>query len=167
MVSKRTKVDFTNDDDKDMVHSVAQADGTVSAGGRSVGSVNRSTPDYKRTKKGLIDAFNRSDAPAIITGLLNLRLPSVLKPQGRNTLTVDEDALLRKLIWKDFKWAVEILVKLVPKERGQFGRVTTEMSLADLTRRAESAPKSQRVIELVRQRRADDIESFVVDEENE
>ena len=165
MASKRQKVSFNNE--QGAVHSVARIDGAASTGGRSTGSVNRSTPDYKQTKKGLIEAFNRSDAPAIITGLLNLRLPSVLKPQGRATLSIEEDALLRRLLWKDFKWAVEIIVKLVPKELGQFGRVTGEMSLADLTRRAESAPKSQRVIELVRQRRADDIESFVVDEENE
>jgi len=139
---KRKRVNFVSDE-QGAVRDVTKIDGTPDKGGRPVGSVTKGLPDYKKTKQGLIEAFNRSDAPAILTGMLNGKLPSFMKPQNRDMLTVEEDAHFRKLLLKNFMWSTEIIVKLVPKELGQFGRVTGEQTLADLMRRATVAPKSQ------------------------
>lgn len=165
-MSKRKKVTFTSDEDRP-VRAVTRIDGAVDKGGRPLGSTNRGMPDHRRTKQGLVEAFNRSNAPAIITACLNLQLPSVLKPQNRNKLTYDEDAYFRKLIWKNFQWAADYIAKLVPRELGRHGQVVGEMSLADLTRRATVSAKSPEVVDLVKQRRANDIEEFVSDELND
>ena len=166
MTAKRKKVNFISDE-QGAVRAVAKIDGTANKGGRPVGSVTKGLPDYKKTKQGLIEAFNRSDAPAILTGMLNGRLPSFMKPENRDMLTVAEDAHFRRMLMKNFMWATEIIVKLVPKELGQFGRVTGELTLADLLRRATVSPKSPKVIDMVQKRRASELEEYVADEVNE
>ena len=160
-MSKRTKQDFSTDN---AVRAVARIDGDKNRGGRPVGSTNAGMPDYRRTKTGLVEAFNQSAAPGILAACLNLQLPSCLRPQNRDKLTYDEDAYFRKLIWNNFKWAAEFIAKIVPRELGRHGQVVGEMSLAELTRRATVSPKSPKVIEMVAARRDDELESFVADE---
>ena len=160
-MGKRKKISFN---DESQVRVVTRVDGTPNKGGRPVGSKTTGMPDHRRTKQGLVEAFNKSNAPGILAACLNLQLPAVLRPQNREALTIDEDAYFRKLIWKNFQWAAEFIAKLVPRELGRHGQVVGEMSLADLTRRATTSPKSPQVIELVKQRRADEVEQYVSDE---
>ncbi len=163
-MGKRKKQEFST---SKAVRDVVHIDGTKNKGGRPVGSTNKGMPDYRRTKTGLIEAFNKSNAPGIITGMLNGNLPSFLRPENRTMLTVEEDVYFRKLILKNFMWAADYIAKIVPRELGRHGQVVGEMSLAELTRRATVSPKSPEVVDMVAERRADEVESFVAEEINE
>ena len=163
-MGKRIKQDFSTGK---AVRAVTPIDGSPNKGGRPVGSTTAGMPDYRRTKTGLVEVFNQSAAPGLLGACLNLQLPSCLRPQNRNKLTIEEDASFRKLIWNNFKWAAEFIAKLVPRELGRHGQVVGEMSLAELTRRATVSAKSPEVVEMVARRRDDELESFVADEVGE
>ena len=153
---------------RDKTRNVLRVKGVVPTGnepspGRPVGSVSKTMPDYKRMKQGLVEVFNSSQAPAIINQMLNMKLPPMLRPQNRDLITAKEDAAFRRLLLKNFMWAVEIVVKTVPKELGVFGKIQQEHSLAGLSRRATQSVKSGKVIDMVSKRRVNDIEEYSVD----
>ena len=128
--------------------------------GRPEGSINKTMPDYKRMKQGLVEIFNNSKGPSIINEMLNMKLPPMLRPQNRDKITAGEDANFRRLLLQNFKWATEIVVKTVPKELGVFGKIEHEHTLAAMSRRATRAPKSSKVIDMVAKRRATDITEY-------
>lgn len=161
---KRAKIDFHT---SDKVREVTAVDGTRARGGKPVGSNNKDMPDYKKMKATLIEIFNDSRAPAIISMCLNMRVPPALAPRNRDKLTTDEDAYFRKLMWKNFQWAVEIIIKVAPKELGVFGKVDHEFTLAGLVKRATVSPKSRDVVDMIQDRRVSETTSFVASEMNE
>ena len=163
-MSKRTKQDFST---SDAVRAVTRVDGEKNRGGRPVGSTNKGMPDRTKIKTGLLEVFSRSNAPGIIMAMLCMSIPSILRPQNRDMLTVEEDARYRQQMRVDFKWAADFIAKIIPRELGRHGQVRGEMSLAELTRRATVSPKSPKVIEMIARRRNDELESFVADETGE
>lgn len=140
-------------------------DGAMEAGdpgrsrGRPVNSVSKTMPDYRKLKTGLIEMFNRSDAPAILFQFLNMRLPPMLKPENRGTVTAKEDAAFRRMLLANFKWVVDVVTKVVPKEVGVFGRIE-HTSLSGMVKRAETNAKSGNVVKMVRKRRDDDLYNY-------
>ena len=111
--------------------------------------------DYKKAKEGLLQVFIKSNASGTIYDMLNMKLPAILKPEGREKLSVEEDSRMRMLILTNFKWAVEQFLKILPKEIGVFGKVSHEHTLVGMVKSAETSPKSPRVIEMTKMNEKD------------
>ena len=154
--TKRKRQDFT-------VRAVAKIDGEPNQGGRALGSVNKTMPDYKRFKQGLVELFNTSRAPAVIMQMLSMTLPPMLKPHNSDKLTPAEDARFRAMLLSNFKWAVDAVIKCVPKELGVFGKIQQEHTLAGLVQRASRSPKSPAVVDMVKHRRDGEMEDYVAE----
>ena len=120
------------------------------------GRQGKPTLDYKKAKEGLLQVFIKSNASGTIFDMLNMKLPAILRPEGREKLSVEEDARMRMLILTNFKWAVEQFLKILPKEIGMFGKVSHTHTLAGMVKTAISEPKSQKVISMTKMT-ADDI----------
>jgi hypothetical protein len=112
---------------------------------------------YKLLKAGMVEIFNRSDAPALLEAFLNMKLPEVLLPPKKELLTVKEDLQYRKLILNNFKWAVEQVFKIVPRELSVSGNINMEHSLTGLTKRATEEHKSGEVIDMINKRRESEL----------
>jgi len=105
---------------------------------------------YKKVKDGFVKGFMDSDAMGHLVNMLNMRLPAILKPRNRELLTDEEDKEYRKLALTNFKWVVEQILKVVPKEIGIFGKVQHDHTIAGMVKQATIAPKSNKVIDLVK-----------------
>jgi len=104
----------------------------------------------KKVKEGLLKGFMDSDAMEHLFNMLNMKLPAILKPRNRELITDEEDKEYRKLALANFKWVVEQVFKVIPKEIGVFGKVQHDHTIAGMVKQATIAPKSDKVIDLVK-----------------
>ena len=114
------------------------------------GRLGKPTPDYRKAKAGLLQVFIQSEGTGHISDMLNMKLPAILRPEGRQKVTLEEDDKQRMLLLANFKWAVEQFLKILPKEIGMFGKVSHEYTLAGMVKGALTAPKSDKVIEMTK-----------------
>ena len=63
---------------------------------------------YREMKQGLIEIFNKSNAKGVLLGMLNMKIPNQLRPEGRGKVTEAEDRRLRKKTLISVKWAEEM-----------------------------------------------------------
>jgi hypothetical protein len=129
-------------------------------GGRPVGSLSKQGVAVQLMKGGLVQLFNTSRAPALLQAFLNMQLPSVLKPANVQLLTPEEDRHYRRVLLANFKWAVEQIIKVVPKEHLMSGSVQHEHTLAGLTKRATVHQKSESVVEMVRKHNEEQVVEY-------
>lgn len=106
--------------------------------------------NYRKAKEGLLQVFVKSEAAGTIFDMLNMKLPSVLRPEGRVMLSVEEDMRLRILLLTNFKWAVEQFLKILPKEIGVFGKIGHIHTLSGMVKSAEIETKSPKVLEMTK-----------------
>lgn len=130
-----------------------RTEGVSPAKDRPQGFKKKTPVPYREMKQGMIEIFNKSNAKAILLGMLNMKIPYQLKPIDFDENDAIDDRMVKDLMLTNFKWAVSQIIKLAPKEVGIFGSVKMEHSLAGLTRRATMGEKSGKVIDLVKERR--------------
>lgn len=120
--------------------------------GRPVGATNKpKLPDYRVIKEGMLNCFMKSKAPGIIVAMLDFKLPPAFGVLYTNKKIKKREFLyLLNRMERNFKWAVEFVGRLVPKESFSFGKMKHEFSLSSMTKRALTQPKSSKVIDLVK-----------------
>jgi len=118
-------------------------------------------PEHRKIKDGLLTGFMSSEAMMHLLDMLNMKLPAFMKPENADQLTLEQKQYYINQILKNFKWAVEVVVKVIPKELGVFGKIDVEHSLTGLTKRAVEAKKSSKVIEMEEQMEKDKILKYV------
>lgn len=116
-------------------------------------------------KHSLLEIFNRSDAKAALMCMLNGRIPPQFRPKGvlqggAEKITPTEHRAMVAQIRGDFKWAVEQMVKMFPKELGVFGSLQMNHTLAGMVRRASTDNKSNKVIDMVKKRREEEVTEY-------
>jgi len=113
------------------------------------------TKTANQIKKSLHDLFQRSDAMSILSCFFNMKIPPQLIPRGYvpgvTQITPTEDAMIRASLLKNFKWAVEQMVKLMPRELT--GSFEGEVTLVGMVKRATVENKSDKVVDLVQRKR--------------
>ena len=129
-------------------------------GGRPVGAIGKQGVAVQLMKGGLVTLFNTSRAPAILQAMLDMKLPTVLKPANINLITPEEDRHYRRVLLANFKWAVEQVIRVVPKEHLMSGSVQHQHTLAGLTKRASTHKKSTSVVELVRKQKEEQVVEY-------
>jgi len=115
------------------------------------GRAGKPTPNYRKIKEGFLQGFINSDAMGHLMNMLNMKLPGIMKYKEK--FTDEEDKELRLQILKNYKWAVEQLIKVIPKEIGVFGKVQHEHTIAGMVKQATISQKSDKVIDLVKKER--------------
>lgn len=117
------------------------------------------TKTANEMRKSLYDLFQRSDALSILSCFFNMKIPPSLRPAGYipgvTQITPMEDSMIRSNVLKNFKWAVEQMVKLMPKE--MVGTIQGEVTLIGMIKRASVENKSSKVIDLVQKRREKEV----------
>lgn len=118
-----------------------------------------STKTGNQMKLTLYDLFQKSQASSILNCMFNMKLPPQLRPAGYvpgvTKVSLVEDSMIRSQLIKNFKWAVEQMVRLMPKEL--VGTVSGEVTLIGMVKRAVLEDKSSNVIDLVQKRREKEI----------
>lgn len=127
--------------------------------GKVAGTLMKATTLTNETKTTLIQSFQRSQAPQVLTSMLNMKLPLPFVPRHIKDklktgvpLTPEEDMLIVHEIKTNWKWALEWYAKIFPKTMGVFGLVQTEETLAGRLKQATKATKSPNVIDLVKRK---------------
>jgi len=67
------------------------------------------------------------------------------------------------MLLDNYKWAMNLIAKIVPKDVGIFGQLNHAHTLSGLTRRAMTEPKDPKVIEMARKRREGELFGAAVD----
>jgi len=125
-------------------------------------SKNASTKTSMEIRKGLLDIFKNSSGPAIIRSMLNGKIPPQFVPifldENGKRIPVDlwEGPMWMTVIAqarKDYKWAFEQLVKMMPKELGVYGKLEMQHTLAGRVKDALTKEKSKKVIDLAKKRK--------------
>lgn len=155
---QRTRIDLSSSTST-AVSTVHKGNGK-DKGGRPVGAINKQGIAVQLMKGGLVTLFNTSRAPAILQAMLDMKLPTVLRPANALLITPEEDRHYRRVLLANFKWAVEQVIKVVPKEHLMSGSVQHEHTLAGLTKRASTHQKSSTVVDMVKQKREEQVVEY-------
>jgi len=137
----------------------------------------------KKLKLDAITQFSKSKALTVLSMFWNMEMPEWLLPYGYYKVMASQDPddeeakaimenKVRRAIMENYKFAMNWITKVVPKEVGIFGAVKHDHTLAALSKRAVENNKPREVIGMVQDRRdgefkaADSIEDEVEAELN-
>ena len=72
-----------------------------------------------KIKAFLHDSLQESQALSILTDMLNMKLPSqfITSSETKAEITPQEEDEIKSKISENFKWAVELMIKILPKEK--------------------------------------------------
>ena len=115
----------------------------------------------KKLKLDAITQFNKSKAITILSMFWNMEMPDWLLPYGYfKTMKNGNDEQkavmenkVRRALMENWKFAMNWITKVVPKEVGIFGAVKHDHTLASLGKRAMENNKPKEVIGMVQDRR--------------
>lgn len=131
----------------------------LNPGGRPKGILNKVAKSGQEVKTTVLQRFVRSSAPSLLYAMFGGRTPERFLPnaildklKANIPLEDSEDALVKSMNLKNFKWAVEMIAKLVPKQMGSTGLDDEEGTMAGRMRRATVETKSAKVIDMVKKR---------------
>jgi len=115
----------------------------------------------KKLKLDAVTQFSKSKAITILSMFWNMEMPEWLLPYNYYKIMKedDEDAKaimenkVRRSLMENYKFAMNWITKVVPKEVGIFGAVKHDHTLAALSKRAMESNKPKNVIGMVQDRR--------------
>ena len=118
----------------------------------------------RKLKLDAITQFGKSKALTILTMFYNMEMPEWLLPGGYYKLMASKDPddyeaqilmenKVKRGILENYKFAMNWITKVVPKEVGIFGAVKHDHTLAALSKRAVENNKPGKVIGMVQDRR--------------
>ena len=140
-------------------------------GGKGPGKKGISLPgpegqEFKISKTGIMEAFLGSNAIGILRVILDGKLPSTWNPfPSQKSLTEEQHMFLVKLRIRNYRWAFDLIAKILPKEIGVFGSVDHKHStLKDRVERATKEPKSPEVMQLIEHRTIEGVTEYRAEE---
>lgn len=181
MTRKRKDLDIGEKKDKKKADIVPfKKKGGFSSGesgnpdGKPVGTQSGATRITNEIKESLIQTFRSSEAPAMLRSLLDGKIPeqfvpAELKRKIRNgePISEEEDAVMVRVVFNSWKWAMDWMAKMFPKTLGVYGSVRLDHTLSGMVKQASTEPKSKGVIDMVEKKIEKGVTEFSVSEEGE
>ena len=124
-----------------------------------------STKLGNKTKMGLLGVYEGSNATSIMKCMLDGKLPPQFTPTNYKSgmkISVQENLMNIRQIEKNFRWAMEQIAKILPKELAHSGSIQGEMTLIGMVRRANVEDKSPKIVDIVQKRR--EMEVYEIEE---
>ena len=123
----------------------------------------------RKLKLDAVTQFSKSKAITILSMFWNMEMPEWLLPYGYYKVMKngDEEAKaamenkVRRALMENYKFAMNWITRVVPKDVGIFGSIEHDHTLASLSKRAMESSKPKKVIGMVQDRRDGEFKSPV------
>ena len=115
----------------------------------------------KKMKLNVLTQFNKSKALTILVTMFNMEMMENLLPYNYRKVMEGEDEDAKEkmhnrvlsILMGNYRFALNWISKVIPKEVGIFGSLDHQHSLAAKSKRAFTTPKPNKVIDMVKGRR--------------